>query len=66
MSLRLLLLSRCDAAWTCIWEYNIFIYKSYMYIYLNVCKQMTDVTLLHLHSKTWNHLTVRKQMINSK
>ena len=35
-----------------------------MYIYLNVCKQMTDVKLLLLYSNTWNHLTVRKQMIN--
>ena len=25
-----------------------------------------DVTLLLLHSNTWNHLTVCKQMINSK
>ena len=31
-----------------------------MYIYLNVCKQMTDIKLLLLHSNTWNHLTVRK------
>ena len=31
-----------------------------MYIYLNVCKQMTDVKLLLLHSNTWNHLTVCK------
>ena len=37
-----------------------------MYIYLNVCKQMTDIQLLLLHSNTWNHLTVCKQMINSK
>ena len=37
-----------------------------MYIYLTVCKQMTDVTLLLLHSKTWNYLTVSKKMINSK
>ena len=37
-----------------------------MYIYLNVCKQMTDVKLLLLHSNTWNHLTVCKQMINCR
>ena len=27
-------------------------YKSYMYIHLNVCKQMIDVKLLLLHSNT--------------
>ena len=32
-----------------------------MYIYLNVCKQMTNVKLLLLHSNTWNHLTVKKK-----
>ena len=32
-----------------------------MYIYLNVCKQMTDVKLLVLHSNTWNHLSVYKK-----
>ena len=37
-----------------------------MYIYLNAYKQMTDVKLLLLHSNTWNHLTVYKQMIKSK
>ena len=37
-----------------------------MYIYLNVCQQMTDVTMLLLHSNILNHLTVRKRMINSK
>ena len=37
-----------------------------MYIYLNVCKQMTDIKLLLLHRNTWNNLTVCKQMINSK
>ena len=37
-----------------------------MYISLNVCKQMTDVKLLLLHSNTWNQLTVCKQMIYSK
>ena len=26
--------------------------KSYMYIYLNVCKQMTDIKLLLFHSNT--------------
>ena len=29
-----------------------------MYIYLNVCKQMTDVKLLLSDNNTWNHLTV--------
>ena len=29
--------------------YNLFIYKSYMYIILNVCKQMTDIKFLLLH-----------------
>ena len=33
-----------------------------MYIHLNVCKQMTDITLLLLHSNTWNHLTLFKRM----
>ena len=28
-----------------------------MYIYLNVCKQMTDIKLLLLRSNAWNHLT---------
>ena len=37
-----------------------------MYIYLNVCLQMTDVKLLLLHTNIWNHLTLYKQMINSK
>ena len=37
-----------------------------MYIYLNVCKQMTNVKWLLLHSNIWNHFAVRKQMINSK
>ena len=38
-----------------------------MYIYLNVCKQMTDVNFfLLLHSNTWNYLTVCKQIINIK
>ena len=37
-----------------------------MYIYSNVCKQMSDVNLLQLRSNTWNHLTVCKQLINSK
>ena len=40
--------------------------KSFMYINLNVNKQMTDVKLLLLHNNTWNHLTVCKQMINCK
>ena len=32
-----------------------------MYIYLNLCKQMTDVKLLLLHSNIWNHLMVCKK-----
>ena len=32
-----------------------------LFNYLNVCKQMTD-ELLILHSNTWNHLTVCKQV----
>ena len=28
--------------------------------------KMTDIKLLLLYSNTWNHLTVRKQMINTK
>ena len=34
--------------------------------YLKVCKQMTDVILLLLHSNTYSHLIWCKQMINSK
>ena len=30
--------------------YKLFTYESYMYIYLNAYKQMTDVKLLLLHS----------------
>ena len=33
-------------------------------IYLNVCKQMTDVKFLLLHSNSRNNLTVHKQMRN--
>ena len=32
-----------------------------MYIYLNVCKQMTDVNLLLLHCNTQDYLTVSKK-----
>ena len=45
--------------------YKLFTYKSYMYIQLNVCKQMI-VTLLLLHRNTWNYLTVWKKMINGE
>ena len=38
--------------------YKVFTYKSYMYIHLNVSKQMTDVKLL-------KHLTLWKQIVNS-
>ena len=37
-----------------------------MYIYLITYKQMINVKLLLLHSNAWNHLTVYKQVINSK
>ena len=37
-------------------------YHSTLYIYLNVCKEVTDVKLLLLQSNTWNHLTVCKKM----
>ena len=46
--------------------YKLFPYKSYMYIHLNVSKQMTDVKLLLFQSNSWNYLTVWKEMINSK
>ena len=36
------------------------------YIYLNVCKQMTNVKLLLVHGSAVDHLTVCKQMIKSK
>ena len=42
--------------------YKLFTYKSYMYIYLDVCKQMTDIKLLLLHRNTWNHLTEYRKM----
>ena len=29
---------------------ELFTYESYMYIYLDICKQMTDIKLLLLHS----------------
>ena len=41
-----------------------FTYKSYMYIPLNMCKQMTDAKFLLLHNNAWKHLTVCQQMIN--
>ena len=34
-----------------------------MYVYLNVCKQMTDVELLLLHSDTWNHWIMHKKWL---
>ena len=39
---------------------------NHMYIYFNVCKQMTDIKLLLLHRNTWNLFTSCKQLINSK
>ena len=41
---------------------KLFPYESYMYIHLNVGKEITDVKLLLLHS----NLTLCQQMINSK
>ena len=32
-----------------------------MYIYSNVCKQMTDVKLWLLYNNTWNYLIVYKK-----
>ena len=46
--------------------YKFFSYKSYMYIHLDVWKQMTDAKLLLLHSNTWNHLTLYIQTVHSK
>ena len=43
---------------------KLFPYKSYMYIHLNLCKQMTDVRILPFHSNTWNQLTLSKKTIN--
>ena len=37
-----------------------------MNIYLNVCKQMTDITLLLLRSSPRNHLAVCKKIIKSR
>ena len=37
-----------------------------IHIYLNVCKQMTDVNLLLLHNNSGNHLTVCEQVRRSK
>ena len=37
-----------------------------MYIYLNVCKLMTDVKLLLLQSNIWNHFFPSEPKINSK
>ena len=46
--------------------FNLFTYKSYMFIHLNVCKQIIYVKLSLLHTNTWRHLTMCKQMIDSK
>ena len=40
---------------------KLFTFKSYLYIHLNVYKQITDVKLLLLYSNTWNHLTECKK-----
>ena len=45
--------------------YKYFTYKSYLYVHLNVWKQITDVILLLLHSNTWKQLTACQQMINT-
>ena len=37
-----------------------------VHIYLNMCKQMTDVKLLLLHSNSGNHLIMCKQLRKSK
>ena len=37
-----------------------------MYIYLNGCKQMTDVKLQLFYRNTWNYVTVCKPIINSE
>ena len=37
-----------------------------MYIHLNACKQMSSIKLLLLHNNTRKHLTLCKEMINSK
>ena len=37
-----------------------------MYIYLNVCRQMTDVKLLLLHSNPWNPLCAKKKKKKKK
>ena len=34
-----------------------------MYIYLKVCKQMTDVKLLVLHTNTLNHLKNKQTQV---
>ena len=39
---------------------------NYTYIDINVCKEITDISLLLLHRNAWNHLTEYKEMINSK
>ena len=36
-----------------------------MYINLIVCKRMTDVKLLLLHSNTWIQITIYKKKMNS-
>ena len=37
-----------------------------IHVYLNVCKQMTDVKLLLLYSNSGNHLAVCEQVRKSK
>ena len=37
-----------------------------LFNHLTMCKQITEDELLVLYGITWNHLTVRKQMINIK
>ena len=37
--------------------------SNHMYIYLNVCKQMTDVKFLMLYNNTLNHLIMSKKKL---
>ena len=46
------------------WNYQKnYLITSYMYIYSNVYKQLTDVKLLFLRRNTWKHLNVRKRWV---
>ena len=43
------------------YTHKLFANKAYMYIHLNVCKQMIDDRLLLLHRNAWNYLNVYKK-----